>query len=278
MALKFQNPEDVAPAKSTVVLYGPAGSGKSTFASTFPGPYYLVPVMSANEMKTLSGLGLKKNILVFNDMMELYNSVQELARMITSGELPDCHTIVFDNLTSAQLMAQYELLEKTGKKELGWSDWNEFTTLWKSMVMFLHKLPVNIIWITHSDTMEVKPDVGSGIAAYTTGSMTLTGASRKFIPGYADMIMYCDVKDRGLGIPKEFYVYLKQKDIWLSRIRGDKKRMKRLPDYIGGTDADDNPIDPHYDTLAKLLGWPSQAEVEDGVVAKPKKKKKKAKK
>lgn len=263
--LKFQSPADVAPKKATVVLYGPAGSGKSTFASTFPGPYYLVPAISANEMKTLDGLGLEENILVFSDMMGMYHTVQELARMIRAGELPDCHTIIFDNLTSAQLMAEQELLEKTGKKKLEWEEWSEFTTLWKNLMAYLHSLPANMIWITHAETREVRPKE-HGVQPYTVGDPTLVGKSRRFIPSYADMFLYCDVIDRGIGLPIEFYVYLKQSGIWTSRIRGNKERIKKLPAYLGGTTPKGKPIDPHYDTLAKLMGWPSQQEVEEGGV------------
>lgn len=255
--LLFQSPEDVAPQKTTVVLYGPAGSGKTTFSSTFPGPYYLVPRMSSNEMKTLRGLGMKSNILVFDTITDMHAKITALADLIKSGSLPQCKTVVFDNLTSAQLVAEAELLERTGKHKLEWEEWNEFTALWKNCLLYLHDLPVNVVWITHSETVDVKPNGGG--KSYTVGQPTLVGKSRRFIPSYADMFLYCDSADVGYGQPKEFYVHLKQRDVWPARARENKSLMKRLPDYIGGVDENGRAVDPTYDELARLMGWDKPA-------------------
>lgn len=269
--LNFQSPEEVAPWKTTVVLYGPAGSGKTTFSSTFPGAYYLVPHMSSNEMKTLRGLGMKKNVLVFKTMNEMHSQIIGLKDAILSGELPDCETIVFDNLTSAQLVAEAELLERSGKTKLDWDEWNEFTALWKNCMLFLHDLPVNVVWITHSEITQVTPQGGG--KAYSVGQPTLTGKSRRFIPSYADMYLYCEAIDIGLGQPKEFYVYLKQKDVFPARARENKELMKKLPDYIGGVDENGRAIDPTYTVLAKLMGWDKQKKKESKTDQPPKKKK-----
>ena len=261
MALKFLSPEEVTPIKSTTVLYGPAGSGKSTFASTFPGPYYLVPHIAANEMRTLQGLGFKNNVVLLESMQDMYLSSIELAHMIRAGKVPDCRTVVFDNLTSAQLLVEQELLEKSGKTKLEWDDWNSFTRLWKDILIAMHNLPVNIIWITHSEVREIKPK-GGDYKPYDVGEPTLVGKSRKLFPTHADLLLFCECVDRGPGTEREYFVRLKQAGVFAARVRGNLGATKKMPEHLGGMGRDGKIQDPTYDQLAKSMGWPSKAEVE----------------
>lgn len=262
-ALKLQSPQEAVQGKLSILLYGPPGSGKSTFASTFPGPYYIVPSIASSELRTLEGLGFENNVVLFESINELADQVMALAQEIKAGNLPDCHTIVFDNLTSAQLMAEQELLEKkAGKNQLEWEDWNTLSKLWKTLLAILHDLPIIMIWVTHTQIREITPP-GVGQQSYTVGEPSLTGKMRTIIPSHCDFMIYCDALDRGLGIPKAFYVYLKQKDIWTARARGNQTAIKHLPDYIGGiSKKGGKPVDPHYDDLAHLFGWQSLADVE----------------
>jgi len=262
MAIKFMRPEEVAPIKSTTLLYGAAGSGKSTFASTFPGPYYLVPKISANEMRTLQGLGFDANVVLLENHSEIYATSIELAQMVKAGKVPDCRTIVFDNLTSAQLMVEQELLERSGKKKLEWDDWNEFTRLWKDVLIALHNVPVNVVWITHSEIKEVKPK-GGDYKPYDEGMPTLVGKSRRLFPSHADLILFCECIDRGPGTDREYFVRLKQTGVYSARIRGNIERSKKMPSCIGGMNKDGKIVDPTYDLLAKAMGWPSKEEVEN---------------
>lgn len=266
--LDLHSPEEAAPNKTTGVIYGPAGSGKTTFAATWPGVYVHAPSLSANELKSLQGMGMKDNVMIFQTIKEMERQAKAFSRAVVAGNLPDCHTYVFDNLTSAQLMAEYELLRETGKDKLNWEEWNRFAKYWKDMITYMHALPINVLWITHSETKPTIPPNGG--EPYDEGFPTLSGKSRKFIPGYADLFLYCSSVDRGPGIPLEFRVHLKQKDVWPARIRGNVKVIDKLPPYIGGLAPDNRRIDPTYDVLAKLLGWETKAEIEGG--KKPKQK------
>lgn len=243
MPLKLSYTDEAASQKSTVLLYGDNGSGKTTFASTWPNPVFLVPALSMNEMKSL--VKHKFPIVSFDSLKELKEQVNELGKAILKGDIR-CDTIVVDNLTAIQ-MALEEELKRTGRRDkLEWDDWGKFLSVFKNLLESLHKLPPHIVWITHQRIIKVD-DTNS------VGAFTLVGKSRELIPGFSDMILHATVTDlHGAGL--KYRVHLKGHEIWTGRIRGDKEKVMQFPAYIE---------DPCYDALAVLMGWPSCAEVEN---------------
>ena len=235
------------------LLYGPNGGGKTRFASTFPNPYFLVTELSANEMKTLADEDIP--IITFSNITGMAKQVEEFAALVQRGDLPDCNTLVIDNLTSIQLLVEQELKEAGKRTKLEWDDWGKFTSLFTKMMSELNGLPIHVIWITHSKEITVTP-AAVGQKPYQLGGFTLTGQSKNIFPNYSDFILYCDSVDKG-NYGTEFRVHLKAENIWGSRVRGPKEIVEKLPRHI----------DNHYDELALLMGWPSQEEVEDGVVS-----------
>ena len=251
--LKIRPASEVAVQKTTVFLYGPNGSGKTHFASTWPCPYFIVPEIATNELKTLAHTELP--VITFGTMKEMGEQVSELAKQIRKGNLNDCKTIVFDNLTSTQMVAQKELEDQQDGKPLEGENWGVFTAFFVGLITMLHSLPVNVIWITHSKVRNIRPPGGG--KAYAQGSNALIGYSRDLFPGHADMILLSDVLDRGT-YKQEFYIYLKQRDIWSARVRQEPTRFDEMPAKIGP--------DPHYDELAGLMGWQSCEEIEKEVL------------
>ena len=265
--LKLYSPEEVAPQKSTVLLYGLPASGKSTFASTYPGPYYVVPSMAANEIRAIYDMGFKDNVVVFSTMEDLLDQVQALVTAIQAGELPDCHTVIFDNLTAAQMVVEESLLKMAGKERMEHNEWSAFTAIWKRLVNVLHDLPINVIWVAHSKIKDVAPQ-GSATPAIEE-SFSLMGGARNFVPGQADLMLYAESRSMGKNNNNEFRIWLKFTGLYPARVRGNLQKVKKLPPYIGGLNKEGQLIDPHYDQLASLFGWSSQAEVE-GVEEQPK--------
>jgi len=259
--LKLQSPDEVAPNKTTVLLYGPASSGKSTFGATWPGPYYIVPSISVSEIRAIEDMGFKDNIVVFDSMREMLEQSEALVNAIRKGNLPDCHTVIFDNLTSAQMMVERELIKGDAKDSR--QEWGVFAKVWTKMVEEFHNLPVNVIWITHSKVTEIASKV-PGAPPTIVGEPALTGKSKDIIPTFTDQMFYCESIRVSPKMPLEFRVWLKQHQIYPARVRGNIEAIKKLPDYLGGLDSKRNPVQPHYDQLADLLGWPSQYEVETG--------------
>jgi hypothetical protein len=259
--LRLQSVEDVAPRKTTVLLYGPPASGKSTFSATWPGPYYLVPAISASETRAIQDMGFENNIVVFDDMKDMLEQTEALINAVRSGKLPDCHTIIFDNLTTAQMMVERELVTGDDKKKK-YEEWGAFAQLWEQMLKGLHSLPVNIIWIAHSELKEV--EFQPGVPPVVEGGPVLTGKSRRIITSFTDQLFFCECFRPSSALPAEFRVWLKNCRAYPSRVRGNKDAVAKLPSYLGGSDKKGVPVDPHYDQLAALLGWPSQVEVEEG--------------
>lgn len=230
--------------KATVLLYGDNGSGKTTFASTWPNPVFLVPSISLNEMKSLTKSDFP--VVPFDNLRQLDEQVNALGQSILAGKLR-CNTIVVDNLTAMQTAIEDEMKRTSGKAKLEWEEWGRFTSVFARLLSALHQLPPHILWITHSKVVSIGQDAHKG-------EFTLTGKSKELIPGFADMILHTEVVDlRAAGL--KYRVHLKSHGIWTCRIRGDKQTVQGFPAYLE---------DPHYDQLAALMGWPSCAEIEQG--------------
>lgn len=249
MSLNLSVTSEAKSNKATVLLYGDNGSGKTTFAATWPDPVFLVPWLARNEMKTL----VKHDFPVayFEDLREMKAQVNALGKDILSGAIR-CNTIVVDNLTAIQMALEEELKAASGKDKLEWAEWGKFASVFATMLKSLHSLPPHIIWVTHSRVIKESEDK-------SRGGFTLTGKSKELIPGFADMILYTEVLDlKAAGL--KYKLYLKGHDIWPSRIRGDRDKIVSFPQFIE---------DPTYDKLAALMKWPTCAEVEDAEVVLP---------
>jgi hypothetical protein len=230
--------------KTTVLLYGGNGTGKTTFAATWPNPVFLVPWIARNEMKSLA----KSKILVayFKNLRELQEQILEIGKDVESGALR-CDTLVVDNLTAMQVMLKDEMLAKSGKGKFDWDDWDKFANITTSMMNAFHKLPPHVIWVTHEKVIKEDEETNKG-------GYTLQGSTRDIIPGFADMILHAtatDLKAAGL----KYKLYLKGHDIWTCRMRTDRGTAATLPQFIE---------DPSYDKLAALMSWKSCAEIEEG--------------
>lgn len=92
----------------SVLVYGRSGTGKTTFASTFPKPMLIVDV---REKGTI-GLRKIKGIDVVE--IESWKDVQDLIEYLKAGH--EYQTIVIDTVTGLQDLATDELLRKNNMK------------------------------------------------------------------------------------------------------------------------------------------------------------------
>lgn len=243
-------------ADCRIFLYGENRSGKTRFTGTWPRPLYIVPKLGLTEMKTVADLNFP--MVSFDSMANCYQQILEVAKLVRAqkyigGYIP--RTIIFDNLSTAQVMFEQELkrdeYSDEVKDNLNWDDWGKQKSLITSIFSLLHSCPAHIIWISHPKLETISRKVGGKSVTEHKGSFTLSGAAKSFIPGNCDII-YSEVVDRGLKGPA-YYLYGRKQGVWPAGLRQASNDIK-LFDKIGP--------DPHYDDLAEYLGLPSLKEEE----------------
>lgn len=230
-----------------ILSYGAPGSGKTHFAATWPHPVFLVPNISRGEIRTV-GHSDAVQVVLFNDMVDMKNQVVELGKAVEKGTVK-CKTIVFDNLTTTQMLFEEEIKQKKAIDKLEWDDWGKFKSIFANLMTSLHSWPVHVVWITHSNEDQM---------------FTLMGQSKEFFPSNCDLILYHEVVDVP-GKPEPIYrVHGRQRGRWVARCR-----LPRRDDYQPFTYLESDPhnphFSPHYDDMAPFLGLPSLEEVEEVV-------------
>jgi hypothetical protein len=238
MTFKIGKTSDHASRKVTVLLYGQNGTGKTYFASTFPHPVFLVPVIASNEMKTIAGFDLP--VLTFDSMEDFKRGLAEVSKQIKNKTL-DCKTLVVDNVTTIQLMFEDELKESKSVDKLEWEQWGKFKSYFVSIMKTLHSWPINVIWITHTHHENV---------------FSLLGDSKHFIPNNCDLILYAEARDPGGNKDTQFIVHAKRFGNWPARIRRDMTLDLDMVKQFGPDPS------PHFDDLAPYLGLGTREEEE----------------
>jgi hypothetical protein len=235
-SLKITTCNKIETTGIKVLLYGANGSGKTRFASTWPFPVYFTPVMAKNELRSIANENIP--VVLFETMADVKEQTIALGEAMKAGKI-QCKTIVVDNLTTIQTLFEVEIKAKSGHDKLDWEDWGRFTGFFVEWMTMIHRWPVNIIWITHSDVEK---------------TFTLRGDSKNFIPGNSDLLLYSESRDFGPKKPTGFFVHGRRCGQWPARVRMADVAGRPIFTTIGP--------DPHYDDLAVCLGMPSLSEAE----------------
>lgn len=234
--LKLTKCNEISPCGLKVLLYGTNGSGKTRWSATWPFPVFFTPMMAQNELRSIANEHFP--VVLFDSMAELKEQTAALGVAIQKGEI-QCKTIVVDNLTTIQTLFEVELKQKAGIDKLSWDEWGKFTTFFVEWMTLIHRWPVNVIWITHSDNEK---------------TLTLKGDSKHFIPGNSDLMLYSESKDNGTNKPSSYFIHGRRCGQWPARVR--------MPDVAGMKPFTVIGPNPHYDDLAICLGMPSLSEAE----------------
>lgn len=244
----------------SMVVYGRSGSGKTTFAATFPKPILLLDV-SDKGTDSISDVE-KIDVMEVETWQDL-----ELAYWYLNQNPEEYETVVVDTLSQAQeLLIKKLLLEKykgdeeaqSGFGSLSQRDWGEVTSVLKTWITHYRNLPMEVLFIAQDRIFEVDedldpetmldPEVGPRLAPSVTKHLNASVHSigNTFI---RRRIRHKEVKRKGSRktktkeIPETQYCLRIGPDpVYATKIR--KPKGIKVPAVI---------VDPHYDDILELI-------------------------
>lgn len=178
-------------------VYGPLGSGKTTFASTFPKPVFL---SAGNEGGDTTLRFCKGHVIQINSSQDLKDAVALVQQQYKHY---GWRTLVIDSVTYLSDLYISELT-KSGDKAMQQRDWGMLDLfLQKWLQPVLRKLPLHVVWIAGEDT-----DRGSdgGVMGYRP---MLYGKTAVKLPGTCDLLVRANTeqhRDPNTGLLQTHYI------------------------------------------------------------------------
>jgi len=147
--LKAKDPTDAEPSKPKMVLYGPAGVGKTWFALSFPGVYYISPELGATRkhyterLKSNGGvyLGPEDGALDFEVLID--------QAKVLATEKHKFKTLVVDSITEVFNASIQKEAERLGEKNAFGADKKPAIAYMRRFVNAVARLDMNVIFVAH---------------------------------------------------------------------------------------------------------------------------------
>jgi energy-coupling factor transporter ATP-binding protein EcfA2 len=167
-------------SKKSMLLYGPPGIGKSTFASQAEGAIFLECEPGLSELEVY-----KVPITNWKDMEEAVN--------LLATTKHDFRTIVVDTIDNAFKYCEDSICEKKRVEYVGDMDhgkgWALVKNEWHRWCLKLCNLGFGVIMISHSQTKEIDTRTGKR----TVAQPTIPDRARGVVDGIVDMILFAEV-------------------------------------------------------------------------------------
>jgi len=214
-------------------VYGPLGSGKTTFASTFPRPVFL---SAGNEGGDTTLRFCKGHVIQVNSSNDLKEAVGLVhARHKEFG----WRTLVIDSVTYLSDLYISELT-KSGDKPMQQRDWGMLDLfLQKWLQPTLRKLPLHVVWIAGED---VERNGENGVVGYRP---MLYGKTAVKLPGTCDLLVRSNTeqyRDPQSGLMQTNYI------LQTVPIAGAPARGRF------GAAFSDGKIPAHFNVIAQRIG------------------------
>lgn len=164
----------------SVLLYGFPKSGKSTFASKFPGALFF---------ECEPGLG---SLEVYKVPTYTWPDFLEACRLVAAGDHP-FKTVIIDTADNAfrfcsEAVCQKYKVEYEGDVPHG-KAWVLIKNEWHRVLTKLASLPLGLVIISHATDKTIQTRTGE----YTKTVPTLPERARGVVMGLVDMILYADI-------------------------------------------------------------------------------------
>lgn len=237
-----------------VVIYGPEGIGKTTFADQFPDPLFIDTEGSTRNMNLKKRAEKPTSWTMLNDQIEFVKQNNP------------CKTLVIDTIDWAERLATDFVVSRGNKKSITGFGYGEgFIQLEEEFGKFLNKLSdlvemgINVVLTAHAKiTRFEQPDE---IGAYDRWELKLgnktTAKTAALVKEWADMVLFMNYKtfsvatdDKGQkfkGQGGERTIYATHHPAW------DAKNRHGLPDEM--------PMD--YGQIAHIFNEPATNQVQE---------------
>ena len=192
----FEITKGILPSAKKVVLYGPEGIGKSTFASRFPQPLFVDTEGSTTNLDV--------NRLPKPTSWEML--CQEVEYIIQNPAL--CRTLVIDTIDWGETLCIASLCAKHGVNGIEGFGWGKgYTYLKEEMGRLLNRLSalkdagVNVLLTAHAQIRKFEqPDE---LGAYDRWELKLGKQTCPIVKEWADLLLFANYKTVTVVVDKE---------------------------------------------------------------------------
>jgi len=210
--------EPVSQIENTlkVVLYGGAGTGKTTTAASFPGPILDIDVTekgtaSVSDVKGLSVLRPQE----WQDVVDAFWYVKSEKKF---------KTVMIDTVSNLQDLAIRQILEDAGKddEESGWGimtrrQWGQASTMMKALLGDFRDLSMNVVFIAHDRVSNAGEEAEEGME----DGQIMPQVGPRLMPSVASWL------NAAVGIIGNSFVRERSREVKI----GKKKVVKRQVEY-----------------------------------------------
>lgn len=238
--------DKITPVKSlpkvlSMLVYGRSGTGKTTFAGSFPGPVLLLDIRE----KGTDSLANLENIDVIS--VDKWSEVEEVFWYLKGEGGKKYKSVILDQVSSLQDLAMEHAMAEEGKEVMSQRLWGVVSGLMKTWLLNYRDLVdqgINVLFIAHDRTNKgesgedddtIDPQVGPRLMPSVAG--LLNGA----------------VKAIGNTYVKEVFLEDKSRKVeYCMRLGPHAYYTTKLRNPLG-TSCPESLVDPKYDAIMKLM-------------------------